>query len=117
VGASLLQSVTLPTSGNSVQYTADANQRRIAKSLTWGSNTISQQFVYDDQLRVAAELSSNGSTVTSVFVYGTKANVPDYMISVANGGKVYRIISDWVGSVRLVLDTSVTPAAVVQQLD
>jgi RHS repeat-associated protein len=39
------------------------------------------------------------------------------MISVANGGKVYRIISDWVGSVRLVLDTSVTPAAVVQQLD
>jgi RHS repeat-associated protein len=112
-----LQSVTLPTSGNSAQYTADANQRRIAKSLTWGSNTISQQFVYDDQLRVAAELSSNGSTVTSVFVYGTKANVPDYMISVANGGKVYRIISDWVGSVRLVLDTSVTPAAVVQQLD
>jgi RHS repeat-associated protein len=112
-----LQSVTLPTSGTSVQYAADAKQRRIAKSLTWGANTISQQFVYDDQLRVAAELSSNGSTVTSVFVYGTKPNVPDYMVSVANGGKVYRIISDWVGSVRLVLDTSVTPAAVVQQLD
>jgi RHS repeat-associated protein len=113
----VLQSVGLPTSGNSVQYVADAQDRRIGRSLVWGSNTISQQFVYDNQLRVAAELGSNGSTVTSVFVYGTKANVPDYMISVANGGKVYRIISDWVGSVRLVLDTSVSPAVVVQQLD
>jgi RHS repeat-associated protein len=107
----LLQSVTLPSS-NSVQYTADARNRRIARSLVWGSNTISQQFVYDNQLRVAAELGNNGATVTSVFVYGTKPNVPDYMIQ---GGTTYRIISDWLGSVRLVVNAS--NGAVVQQLD
>jgi RHS repeat-associated protein len=106
-----LQSVSLP-SGNSVQYTADARNRRIARSLTSGSATISQQFVYDSQLRVAAELSNNGATVTSVFVYGTKANVPDYMI---HGSALYRIISDWVGSVRLVVNAAT--GAIVQELD
>jgi RHS repeat-associated protein len=111
-----LQEVSLP-SGGTVQYTADARDRRIAKSFTSGSTTISQQFVYDGQVRVAAELANNGATVTSVFVYGAKQNVPDYMISVKNGGKVYRILSDWLGSVRLVLDTTTTPATVIQQLD
>jgi RHS repeat-associated protein len=111
-----LQAVNLP-SGGTVQYTADARNRRIAKSFTSGSTTISQQFVYDSQVRVAAELSNNGAAITSVFVYGAKRNVPDYIISVKNGGKVYRIVSDWLGSVRLVLDTTTTPATVVQQLD
>jgi RHS repeat-associated protein len=106
-----LQSVSLP-SGNRVQYIADARDRRIAKSLIFGSNIISQQFVYDDQLRVAAELGNNGATVTSVFVYGAKSNVPDYMMQ---GGTTYRIISDWLGSVRLVVNAS--NGAVVQQLD
>ena len=36
------------------------------------------------------------------FVYGTKAYVPDYMIK---GGITYRIISDHLGSVRLVINT------------
>jgi len=106
-----LQSVSLP-SGNSVQYTADARNRRIAKSLSTSSTTISQQFVYDNQLHVAAELGNNGSTVTSVFVYGTKPNVPDYII---HGTTLYRIISDWIGSVRLVVNAS--SGAIVQQLD
>jgi RHS repeat-associated protein len=106
-----LQSVSLP-SGNSVQYTADARNRRIARSLSTSSSTITQQFVYDSQLRVAAELGNNGSTVTSVFVYGTKPNVPDYML---HGSTIYRIISDWLGSVRLVVNAS--NGAVVQELD
>jgi hypothetical protein len=45
-------------------------------------------------------------------VYGTKRNVPDYVI---NGGTAYRIISDWLGSVRLVLNA--TTGAVAQQID
>jgi RHS repeat-associated protein len=109
----LLRIVTLPTSGHSVHYSADAFGRRTQKKLEW-SSTIDQEFVYDQQNRIVGELSASGATVTSVFVYGTKPNVPDYMIK---GGKNYRIISDWVGSVRLVLDTSVTPATVMQQID
>jgi RHS repeat-associated protein len=75
------------------------------------SSQLTQEFAYDDKLHVAAELSSSGA-VTSVFVYGTKPNVPDYMY---RGGVAYRIISDWIGSVRLVVNT--TTGAIVQQLD
>jgi RHS repeat-associated protein len=105
-----LRSVVLEN-GHSVTYALDGLGRRIGRSLIWGSTTISQQFLYDGR-RIVAEL--NGSTVTSVFVYGTKANVPDYMV---RGGKAYRIVSDQLGSVRLVVDTSTNPATVIQQLD
>jgi RHS repeat-associated protein len=118
-----LQSVVLPGTSpgpfgrpvhHTVSYTMDGLNRRTGKRLIWfGTSQVGQQFVYDDQLRVAAEL--NGSAVTSVFVYGTKPNVPDYMISVKNGGAVYRIISDWAGSVRLVVNAAT--GAIVQQLD
>ena len=51
----------------------------------------------------------------STFVYGLKANVPDYMV---RGGVTYRIVSDWRGGVRLVLNATETgAAAVVEQID
>ena len=49
--------------------------------------------------------------VVSRFVYGSKGNVPDYMIK---GGVTYRIISDHLGSPRLVVDSAGT---VVQRMD
>ncbi len=49
-----------------------------------------------------AELDGAGNVV-STFVYGTKANVPDYMVK---GGATYRIISDHLGSPRLVVDSA-----------
>jgi RHS repeat-associated protein len=61
-----------------------------------------------------AELDGSNN-VLSTFVYGLKPNVPDYMV---HGGTTYRIVSDWRGDVRLVLDTTKTgSAAVVQQID
>jgi len=58
-----------------------------------------------------AELDGTG-TVVARFVYGTKANVPDYM---EKGGVTYRILSDHLGSVRLVVDAAT--GAVAQRLD
>jgi RHS repeat-associated protein len=58
-----------------------------------------------------AELDGAGNVVAR-FVYGTKANVPDYM---EKGGVTYRILSDHLGSVRLVVD--VATGAVAQRLD
>lgn len=58
-----------------------------------------------------AELDSSGNIV-SRFVYASKANVPDYMIK---GGVTYRIISDHLGSPRLVVDVST--GTIVQRLD
>ena len=58
-----------------------------------------------------AELDGTGAVV-SRFVYGTKDNVPDYM---EKGGVTYRILSDHLGSVRLVVDAST--GTVAQRLD
>ena len=59
-----------------------------------------QGFFYDGQLRIVAELDGNGDVV-SRFAYGDKVNVPEYMVK---GGEMYRLITDHLGSVRLVVD-------------
>lgn len=58
-----------------------------------------------------AELDGSNQIV-SRFVYASKPHVPDYMI---RDGEVYRIISDHVGSVRLVL--SAATGVVAQRID
>ncbi|MBF0154083.1 MAG: RHS repeat-associated core domain-containing protein, partial [Magnetococcales bacterium] len=57
------------------------------------------------------ELDGSGNLVTR-FVYGSKANVPDYMVK---AGQTYRILSDHLGSVRLVVNIS--DGSIVQQMD
>ena len=58
-----------------------------------------------------AELDGVGNIV-SRFVYASKGNVPDYMVK---GGVMYRIISDHLGSPRLVVKT--TDGTLVQRMD
>jgi RHS repeat-associated protein len=72
---------------------------------------VSPSLPHDGQLNVVAELNGSNQLV-SRFVYASKANVPDYMIS---GGVTYRLISDHLGSVRLVANAST--GAVAQRLD
>ncbi len=61
-----------------------------------------QGFLWESQLRIAAELDGNGNVV-SQFVYGTKINVPELIIK---NGAIYRIITDHLGSPRLVINVS-----------
>jgi len=107
---SALRAVSLP-SGDTVAYTIDGQGRRVGKVWTHAGTAVSQGFLYDDQLRIAAELDGQGNVV-STFVYGLRPNVPDAMV---RGGNTYRILSDWHGSVRLVVDES--SGQVVQQTD
>src|SRR6185437_8737475 len=51
--------------------------------------------------RLTAELDGNGNVIER-FVYGSKSNIPDYMIK---NGITYRIISDFIGSPRLIVNT------------
>ena len=102
-----LMAVTLPD-GTLIEYVIDGRNRRIGKKV---NGVLVQGFLYSDQLNPIAELDGTGNVV-SRFVYGTKANVPDYIIK---GGVTYRIISDHLGSPRLVVDT--TTGAVVQRID
>jgi len=93
-----LMSATLPNA-TTVDYVIDGRNRRIGKKV---NGVLTQGFLYRDQLNPVAELDGTGAVVAR-FVYGSKANVPDYMVK---GGVTYRIISDHLGSPRLVINTS-----------
>jgi RHS repeat-associated protein len=98
-----------------ITYAIDGMNHRIGKLITPSmGSSVGEGLLYDEQGRVVAELDGGGS-VLSTFVYGLKPNVPDYML---RGGVAYRIVSDWRGDVRVVLDTTKTgAAAVVEQID
>ena len=102
-----LRHVTLPD-GRQIDYLIDAANRRVGK-LANGVRV--QGFLYQDAIRPIAELDATNG-VSGIFVYGSKGNVPDY---IDRGDTRYRLISDNVGSVRLVINT--TTGAIEQRLD
>jgi RHS repeat-associated protein len=102
-----LRQLTLPDS-TVIEYVIDGRNRRVGKKV---NGILTQGYLYKDQLNPIAELDGSNNVV-SRFVYGTKPNVPDYMIK---GATTYRIISDHLGSPRLVLDAET--GAVVQRID
>jgi RHS repeat-associated protein len=93
-----LREVTLPD-GTLIEYVIDPENRRVGKMV---NGTPVQGFLYDDQLRVAAELDGTGAIV-SRFIYGIQPNVPEYLVK---SSTTYRIITDHLGSPRLVVDAS-----------
>lgn len=102
-----LLSVTLPN-GDNIEYVIDGSNRRIGKRI---NGILMKGWLYEDQLSPVAELDTSGNVI-SRFVYAGKRNVPAYMI---RGGVAYRIISDNLGSPRLVIDT--TDGTVIQRID
>ncbi len=102
-----LRGVDLPD-GRAIEYEVDALDRRIARRVldAQGSVVNEQRWVYKDQLNPIAEFDGDGN-LTKRFVYASKPQVPDYMIAVdpqTGDETTYRIVSDHVGSVRLVVD-------------
>jgi RHS repeat-associated protein len=102
-----LIAVLLPN-GTEIDYVIDGKNRRVGKKI---NGTMIQGFLYEDQLRPVAELDESGNIVAR-FVYGTKMNVPNYMI---RGENTYRIITDQLGSPKLVVNVST--GQVIQQMD
>lgn len=102
-----LLSVSLP-GGSKIEYLVDGSNRRIGKKL---NGVLVQSFIYQDQLKPITELDGNNKVV-SRFVYATHVNVPDYMVK---GGVTYRIITDLLGSPRLVVD--VATGTIAQRID
>lgn len=103
-----LKHVELPN-GDDLEYLVDGRDRRIGRTLTGAP---AQRLLFDGQLTPVAEL--NGSNVViGRFVYASKTNVPDYLI---RGATIYRIISDHLGSPRLVIDASTTGLSIAQRI-
>jgi RHS repeat-associated protein len=93
-----LKSVNLPD-GRRIQYLVDGQNRRVAKLV---DGKLAEAFAYQSQTQIAAALDARKGAARR-FVYGSRANVPDYMVE---GGKEYRILSDQVGTPRLVVDAA-----------
>ena len=102
-----LISVNLPNATH-IEYLIDGLNRRIGKKV---NGTLVRGFLYEGQLRPVAELDGTGNVV-SRFVYATRSNVPDYMI---RDGVTYGIITDHLGSPRLIVDT--TTGQIAQRID
>jgi len=99
--------VVLPDT-TQIEYVIDGLNRRIGKRV---DGALVQGFLYRDQLNPVAELDGDGNVV-SRFVYASRSNVPDFMVK---GGVTYRIVSDHLGSPRLIID--VATGTVAQRLD
>ena len=102
-----LTSVTLPD-GMKIDYVIDGFNRRVGKKV---NGVLVQGFLYQDALKPVAELDGSGNVV-SRFVYGTSSIMPDYMIK---DGIIYRIVSDHLGSPRIVVNSGT--GEIVQRLD
>jgi RHS repeat-associated protein len=89
-------------------YILDGQNRRVGKQV---AGVLVQGFVWDDQLKVAAALDGAGNTV-SRFVHVTQANVPDFMLK---NGASYLVITDQLGSPRLVVDSAT--GEIAQRMD
>jgi RHS repeat-associated protein len=94
--------------GNDIDYVIDAQNRRVGRK---HNGALVQQFLYSGPLRVAAALDASGN-VTSRFIYGTHINVPDTIVRIDG---TYRVITDHLGSVRVVVDES--SGSIVQRMD
>ena len=93
-----LTAVTLPDS-TQISYLVDGQGRRIGKKV---NGVLVQGWLWQGQLAPVAELDGSGQVV-SRFVYGTRVNVPDYM---ERGGATYRLVTNHLGSVELVVNAS-----------
>ena len=103
-----LKVVELP-GGTQISYIVDGENRRVGKKI---DGTIVNGFLYGDARRPVAELDES-SNVVSLFFYASKSNVPDLMLK---GGVPYRIVSDHLGSPRLVVN-ALNGVDVIQRMD
>jgi YD repeat-containing protein len=102
-----LISVRMPD-GNLIEYVIDATNRRIGRKV---NGIFTAKYVYSDDLKPAAMLDSAGNVIER-YVYATHENVPEYII---RGDTTYRVVTDHLGSVRLVINS--TTGAIVQRVD
>lgn len=91
-----LKQVTLP-SGTVIDYSSDGLDRRMFKRVNGSGQG---RYLYEDQYRIAAHVNNSG-VVQKEYIYATRVNVADYMIN--SSGNKFRIITDHLGSPRLVV--------------
>ena len=106
--ASGTSGTSTPPTGSAVDYVIDGMNRRVGRKV---GGTLVQGLLYENQLNAVAELDGSGNLVAQ-YTYGSKGNVPDVR---TDGTGTYRILSDYLGSPRLVVN--VADGTVVERMD
>jgi RHS repeat-associated protein len=96
------------TAGDYADYQYDDAGRRIARYSAYSDD---KYYLYKDAINPIAELDSAGDVVAE-YIYGSKPYVPEYMIK---SGTTYKIITDRLGSVRMVVNANT--GAIAQRID
>jgi RHS repeat-associated protein len=91
--------VILTVTPITIEYLVDGLGRRVGKKV---AGVVRKRWLYGDALKPVAELDGSGNLV-SLFVYASNGIIPDFMV---RGDKTYRIISDRLGSPRLVVNVN-----------
>ena len=102
-----LRHVSLPD-GRNLDYVLGSPEMRIAKKV---NGAVVQGFLRDEKGDILAELDG-GNTVVSRFVYSELSATPE---SMSRGTDTFRIITDALGSVRLVMHAQT--GAIAQRID
>lgn len=103
-----LRAVDLPNTGNDIAYGIDGLGRRLERRV--GGN-VTQRWLYDPAGRIVAELDA-GNDLVATYAYLPGDNAP---ILRRRNNTTYRLVTDPVGSVRLVIDT--TDGSIAQRID
>lgn len=103
-----LRAVDLPGTDDDIAYGIDGLGRRVERRV---GATVTHRWIYDRADRIVAELDAGNDLVAS-YAYLPDQNTP---ILMRRGGTTYRLVSDKVGSVRLVVNTG--DGSVAQRID
>ena len=91
-------------SSDSVEYLIDGRNRRVGRKY---GGVLTARWVYGNSLNVVGELDQSGALVKR-FVYASRGHVPDLMVVRNSSGpdSTYRLVTDQLGSVRLVVNAN-----------
>jgi hypothetical protein len=93
--------------GRLIEYLTDVDGRRVGRK---ADGRLTDGFLYDADGAIVAWLGED-DVLRAAFTPGRKTHVPEAM---QLGGVLYRLVTDQVGSVRLVVNT---PGEIAQRID
>jgi len=106
-GLGILKGATL-SNGDQIDYLLDGLSRRVARKF---NDSTTQIWLYGDAINPVAQLDGTNQIIQK-YIYASRAQVPDY---IDDDSKQYKVISDHLGSVRLVVDAS--DGSILQRID
>lgn len=94
-----LKTAQLPD-GTQIEYLLDAEGNRVAKER---DGQVTERYLYGPEaITPVAKVDGQGDTLAR-YVYASSSSTPDYIVQ---GGNTYRVITDQLGSARLVVDAA-----------